>query len=301
MKERDISDNKIKTELSLNDFLQLLELSYFELIKKGLKALSLFSPKLTARIAWKFFTTPRLKRKPSQSFLEQMSIEEIDYQGHKVTTYIHNPHGSNSILLVHGWEGQASDFVALLLSLLDHRFKVISFDSPAHGLSHGKSVNAVDYSQIIQELTKKHGPFEAIVGHSMGAFASTHALAHSPEHIANKLVTIGAPNKLTTIIHKFIKAMDLSYEVEIELFKLIEKNFHLKVENSSTGHYSSMATNTQKLFIHDEYDRQVPIERLDELIELNPDAQIHRTYTLGHSRILKDNYTIEKIIDFIKS
>jgi esterase/lipase len=301
MKERDIIDNKIKTELSLKDFSQLLERSYFGLVKKSLKILSIISPKATARVAWKIFTTPRLKRKPDPNFLKLGFSDAIEYQGYKIKTYIQNPHESNSILLVHGWEGQASDFVALLLSLLDHRFKVISFDSPAHGLSQGKSANAIDYSSIIQKLAKKHGPFEAIIGHSLGAFASSHALAHAHEHLANKLVTIGAPNKLTTIIHNFIKIFELSNEVELELIKLIENRFNFKVNSSSTAAYSLMATNTQKLFIHDEYDKQVTIDGLDEMSSLNPVAQVHRTYTLGHSRILKDNYTINKIIDFIKS
>lgn len=301
MNDRDIIDNKISLNISSKDFYQFINISFFQLTKLTLKTIAFFSPQIAAKLAWKIFTTPRQKRKPRQSFIESMSIEQVNYQGHNINTYIQNSKESRAILLVHGWEGQASNFVALLLSLLDHRYKVISFDSPAHGLSQGKSVNAVDYSNIIQKLAQKHGPFEAIIGHSMGGFASAHALAHSPSHIADKLITIGAPNKLSTIIHNFIKFMDLSFEVEMELLKFVRKQFDLNIEQASTAEYSKIASSTKKLYIHDEYDREVPIERLSEMLDLNPDAQVHRTYALGHSRILKDSQTIEKIVDFINS
>ena len=93
--------------------------------------------------------------------------------------------------------------------------------------------------------------------------------------------------------------MELDYEVENELLKFIEKKFGINALESSTAIYSRMAAGTKKYFIHDEYDRQVPIERLFEMVEHNPDATIHRTYSLGHTRILRDTSTHQKIIDFI--
>ena len=299
MKERDIIDNKINLNISNKDLMKVVQTFLFDFIKFSLKTLSYVSPALAAKLAWRIFSTPKLKRYPRQSFLKLAQVEYLDHQGHKISTYIHNPKGSETILLVHGWEGQASDFNSLLLSLLDHRFKVISFDAPAHGLSEKKYTHAVDYSQIIQALSKKHGTFKAIISHSMGGFASSHALAHSQTRISEKLVTIGAPNKLTTIIHNFISFMDLGYQTELELLKLIERKFQLKTDQASTAQYSQMAVQTKKLFVHDEYDRQVPIERLDELLELNPDSEVLKTYSLGHNRILRDSSTIEKIVDFI--
>lgn len=301
MRERDLIDNKINLNISNQDFLKLAHSFMFDLTKMSLKIISFLSPALAARLSWKLFSTPRLKKSPRQSFLKLAQVEYLDHKGHKISTYIHNPQGSETILLVHGWEGQASDFNSLLLSLLDHRFKVISFDAPAHGLSEKKRTHAIDFSQIIQALAKKHGNFKAIISHSMGGFASSHALAHSPEAISEKLITIGAPNKLTTIIHNFISFMELGYQTELELLKYIEKRFKLRTDQASTAQYAQMAAKTQKLFVHDEYDRQVPIERLDELLEFNPTAKTLKTYSLGHNRILRDSSTIKKIVDFLNS
>ena len=63
--------------------------------------------------------------------------ERILLRGSEVVAYRWG-RGERAVLLLHGWQGRASQFAPLVRELVAEGFRVTSFDAPAHGASGGQ-------------------------------------------------------------------------------------------------------------------------------------------------------------------
>ena len=109
----------------------------FKLIPIYFKTLSLISPRLSAKKAFKLFQKTRgfpLKKKEivfykkTNSSILETSIGTINYY------CVGNPKGE-LVVLVHGWDANAGSMSGIGDALAEKGFHVISLDFPAHGNS----------------------------------------------------------------------------------------------------------------------------------------------------------------------
>ena len=84
--------------------------------------------------------------------------------------------GDDTVLLVHGWRGRASQFAPLVRELVAEGFHIVAFDAPAHGASGKDRTDIRDWIATIDALQQRHGRFRLIVGHSFGALAALAAV-----------------------------------------------------------------------------------------------------------------------------
>ena len=82
---------------------------------------------------------------------------------------------------MHGWSGRATNFYLIMKALMQLDYDIYAFDAPAHGKSSGLTTNLPEFIVTLDSLLKYWGPFEVILGHSGGAFASSHVCANHPE------------------------------------------------------------------------------------------------------------------------
>ena len=74
-----------------------------------------------------------------------------------------------AVLLLHGWEGQASDLAAFPQPLLDKGFGVLALHLPAHGESAGQQTSIPQSARALRAVGEALGPLHAVIAHSIGA------------------------------------------------------------------------------------------------------------------------------------
>lgn len=295
MQERELYTNEISTTVRFDDVKRL--------VKQGVQSLltqiAVLFPATTARWALKIFSTPRMKDRPAKGIFIDAQFELIEVDGLKAKVYQFGEESKPTILIVHGWEGLAQDFYVMVEELVQNGYRVITFDGPAHDKSLGEQTNALEFSRIISHLALMHGPFKAIIAHSFGGFAASLALAQYKKEIAEKIITIGSPNRLSRVIEAFSSFLNLPERVVEKMNHHIAEKFQLVVEDTSTAK-SLEASSVDVLVVHDENDEQVNINSAMEIVSQVQESTYLRTNGLGHNRILRNREVALTIIQFIQ-
>lgn len=248
--------------------------------------------------AYQLFSHPRkgkltLKKLPKT--LQSATLETLEYNDEKFQTYIWKGN-EEVILLVHGWESNASRWKKLLHHLKPLGKTIIAIDGPAHGLSEGKEFNAPKYAELIHVLAKKHKP-TIVIGHSIGGAAITFYLNKYKNPAIEKVILLGAPSDFQIISDNYVKLLSLNKKIKTQLERHYLEKFNINLIDFS-GH--EFAKNfSQKAFIsHDSNDDVVLIAEGRKYASTWKNATYIETTGLGHS--MHDAELYQQIIAFIQ-
>jgi pimeloyl-ACP methyl ester carboxylesterase len=286
------------------------KIQYFILTKSiglYLNALSYINLDAAKNKAYQLFSQPRkgkfLKEKLPKT-LQNVTYETFEFQTEKFQTYIwHDTQGEaerseaneDIILLVHGWESNASRWKKLLLHLKPLGKTIIAIDGPAHGLSEGKEFNAPKYAEYINVLSQKYQP-KTIIAHSVGGAAVCFYLNKYNDKTIEKVILLGAPSDFKIIAKNFVKLLSLNNRIKYKLEKYYLEKFSIDINEFSAHKFAKNFT--QKAFIaHDTNDKVVLIDEGRKYAKEWKNAIFIETIGLGHSMHDLDLY--QKIIDFI--
>ena len=264
------------------------------------KFLQLISHDLTTRFVVKMFETPLKFSPPERELMMRESAKNnllsIEGLRKKVMVYTYG-YSNKKILLVHGWSGRGTQLYSLADKILENKMMVISFDAPAHGLSHGSRTSLMEFIMTIRQLEKKFGPFDAAIGHSLGGMALMNAVAHGLK--INNLVVIGADNSIIEIFKSNVQKFSLKPSIAQKLIELVNSRLGINVEDYSS---ENVAKNIDipTLVIHDSEDKYVPVSNAFSIRHSLKKGELLMTNGLGHHKILKDPDTNQRIIDFIR-
>lgn len=264
------------------------------------KILQFFSKDLATLYAGKLFSTPVKFDAPERELTMRNSAkkETIKIPGCKaeVQMYIYG-YSKKKVLLVHDWAGRGTQLFQIADKVLENRMMVVSFDGPAHGLSSGKRTNLMEFLETIREVNKKYGPFDAAIGHSFGAISLINAVADGLK--VDKLVVIGADNSIPQTFKYFIQKMELKPSISKKMIELAEGKFKIKLDSLSSEHKAAKIA-IPTLVIHDSEDKYVNVSSALSIRQNLKNGELLITKGLGHHKIFKDNFVIQRIIDFIK-
>jgi esterase/lipase len=300
MLERDISLNNLSTTVRIKDVRNYLMSMNFELIKGSLNMLSKVSPGYTSKKALEIFCTPRKStkfRKIVHPVFKQAIEKDIFVAGKTVKTFRFGE-GEKTILLVHGWEGRAWDFGVMIKSLTENGYCVITFDGPAHGDSSGNKTTILEFTKVIENLSLEFDGFEAIVGHSFGGCATLIALERIKTIKANKVITLGSPNKMKNVFRNFSKFMNLSQATEEGMNRLLTNLYGKEFTSVSLEEIFS-TLKIEGMLIHDIGDRMVSFDSALEIHERNPNLKLLQTSQLGHVRVLRNKHVLQEMVDYL--
>lgn len=200
------------------------------------------------------------------------------------------------ILLAHGWSGRGTQLAVMAEELLNSGYSVVSFDAPAHGKAPGKTSMMPHFIEAIEVIEKQFGPFEAVIGHSLGGMASLKAVSDGLS--VKRLVIIGTANSITHITKEFARNMKMNDKVAKKMKTYFDDKFGLDM-NTFSGAVSAEGVKIPTLVVHDEDDVDVDISSAYEIHEKLEDSRLLITRDLGHRRILGNQKVINKIIDFL--
>ena len=263
------------------------------------KILTVISPFLASRFAAKLFLTPfKYKLPEREKKMDRESKQEKIVLPHYQREIISYQYGSSprKILLAHGWSGRGTQLAVMAEELLKAGFSVVSFDAPAHGKAPGKMSMMPHFIESIEVLEKKYGPFEAIIGHSLGGMSSLKAVSSGLP--VKKMVIIGTANSITHITREFARNMKMNNKVAAKMKTYFDEKYEQDMDALS-GAVSAEGVKIPTLVVHDEDDVDVHVSSAYEIHEKLENSELLITKGLGHRRILGNPEVINKIIQFL--
>jgi pimeloyl-ACP methyl ester carboxylesterase len=266
------------------------------------KVIAFMSTKWSVVFASKLFVTPIKHKIPKREIeMDEKSIQQmiiIPTIGRKINVYEYGKSDTDKkVLLVHGWSGRGTQLCKIADELIKFGYSIVSFDAPAHGKSPGNSTIMVDFIDSIIEIDKLFGPFEAVIGHSLGGMSVMNAIKQGL--IADKAVIIGSGDIVQDITDDFIAKLGLKPIISKLLCDRFEKKYGGKM-NDYNAYKAAETTLIPTLVIHDKNDPEVPVKAGINIHNHLKNGELMLTEKLGHRKILADQQVIEKIINFIK-
>ncbi|MGV9002764.1 alpha/beta hydrolase [Flavobacterium sp.] len=277
------------------------KIQYFIIVKSvGLyiNVLSIVYPQKAKLLAYKLFSEPRQGRiRPDKLPKTLLNTEKETFTHNEDTfqTYIW-PGNDEIILLVHGWESNASRWKKLLHHIKPLGKTIIAIDAPAHGLSSGKEFNAPKYAEYLHVLCQKYAP-KYIIGHSIGGAAIIYYLKKYFNQSIEKVVLLGSPSDFKIINNNYISMLSLNTKVKLLLESYFLERVGISIDDFK-GHI--FAENfTQEAFIaHDIDDTVVLVDEGKKYASTWKNAIYIETNGLGHS--MHDEILYQKISNFIQ-
>jgi len=271
----------------------------FWLLRVAIRLLGLVSPALAGRWVYRLWFQPIRFPEPPQEKEWRRRAEPmaVEHRGQllAVDAWGQGP----TVLLVHGWNGRGAQLGAFAPALTDAGYRVVAFDTPAHGRSPGRATNLPEISEAIQSVASRCGPVHAIVGHSFGVACAVFAMQQGLQ--ANCFVALSPPDSVRSLTRKFFVALDIRPAVQAEFNRLFEADFGADLWQRFSPEVLVRHLHVPGLVIHDQDDRDVPWQEGAAVAQAWPGAEFIRTAGLGHRRILRDPAVIERVTAFIAS
>jgi pimeloyl-ACP methyl ester carboxylesterase len=268
-------------------------------LKIGFKALELIAPYVAMRTAAHVFSKPIKFRMPKH---EKDAIVTYSQQKHHISEIDRDimvyqwENTGKKILIIHGWSSRGTQMYRIAEKLHQAGFHVVAYDAPAHGKSSGTTTNMLQIIEVTQYLKNYFGGFYALVGHSLGG-----NIAYQYAKTTNsleKLVTIAAVDKISTVFANFIKMVGLSSKTFNRMTHYFEKKYTVEINDYDTS-LAAKEIKIPSLVIHDKHDFDVGYDCAIQIVKNNKNATLMTTEGLGHSKILSDSKVVEAVAAFI--
>lgn len=269
----------------------------------SVKMIDIISTRATLRILEYFFYKPVKFNVPrreeefiSKSVRSTMGMSQLEVD---IEIYRMEAEGER-VLLVHGWNGRAGQFHAIARSCHDAGFDVTALDLPGHGGSDDRHTALPEFVDAISEVYAHHGPFDHVIGHSIGAIAVLNGPRSGLKF--KKIVTISIPaTKVRSLFQSFTEMFGLSVERYTDL--LIERaSKRYKADpNSFDPCIVSKDLDSEVLIIHCRDDEDAGVSESIQLNTMVDGSELYITSGLGHRRILRDAEVVSRVVDFLRA
>lgn len=270
-----------------------------EMIKKGLGVLQYASPRKSAEVIWHYFTMPgKTKFTENQlNILSEAETGQISYNGDIIKTYRWGSEGPK-VLLCHGWRSKIADFRKMIIAFREQGYVVEGFDLRAHGNSEGKHTAMPEYRDILKNYITKNGPFDVVVGYSMGALASGVTLSELGNQFQPKhYFVIAAPPYIRYFFEDLVSDIGCNDSVYKSLCSMVKEHYSQPID------YFDLRIKMQELkqidthLIYCEDDQVVPFQKGLELEECWSHASFVHAKGLGHYKIIADSAIIQYVLN----
>lgn len=273
------------------------------LLRAGMRALSAASPALAVRLFDRiWFSAPRTRaRSEARDVLATGERHAFELHGRRVVAWSWGQ--GPTVLLLHGWGGNAGQLHAFVAPLRDAGYRVVAFDAPAHGQSGpsrhgGRRVTFFEIADALRMVSAAFGPLHALVAHSGGCAVTGLALRDGWD--APTRIAFVSPYALpSTSIEPFGRTIGASTRV-IDLFRTrTERRLGRAWTEFDVPTLAQHRELPPLLLVHDREDREVPFAHSLALAAAWPQARMKATDGLGHRRLLGDAAVVNDVVGFI--
>jgi pimeloyl-ACP methyl ester carboxylesterase len=216
---------------------------------------------------------------------------------HSLADWHAGPAAAKAILLVHGWGGRGVQLGSFVAPLLANGYRVVWFDQPGHGDSGHGPVALPDFVRALQALALTHGPFEAAIGHSLGAAALGLAMRNGIR--LGRVVFVSPPSSINEHAHNFARLLGITPRIREAMRRRLERRYGIRF--ADIDRIADLEQlHAPALFVHDSDDTEISFEHSLRLLERMPGARLIKTYGLGHYRLLRDPAVVGVVVDFVR-
>jgi pimeloyl-ACP methyl ester carboxylesterase len=262
-----------------------------------INVLSFVFPEKATQLAYALFSEPRIGKLSKDNLpkiLQETKNETFQYNEHHFQTYTWKGN-DNTILLVHGWESNASRWENIIPYLQKSGSTIIAIDAPAHGLSSGKEFNIPQYAAFIDIVVQKFKP-QHLIGHSLGGKTCLYYQSVYQNTGLEKMVILGSPSDFNIILNNYITLLSLNTTIHKGLESHYLNHFKLDLDLFS-GKIFASKIKTKGLIAHDTDDRVVFFKEGKKIASNWKDSVFIETKGLGHS--MHDEELYNKIFQFL--
>ena len=266
--------------------------------RKFIGFLSNLFPETFTNIAFDKLTNPQqVKLRDSEKKILDLARQaDINFHEFRIRTYHWEGEG-DSVLLIHGWEGQAGNFADLIQKLMAKGFNIHAFDAPAHGYSSQGPTSPFEFSELVAKLLEDL-KVKTIVSHSFGGVAISYALYQNPSLSLQKAVLVTTPDRFGDRIRDVANSVGVSSKVQRRLVERMQAA-NIDVSNFNVSDFVKKINVQSALILHDKDDKVIPIAQSKNVYLNWPQAQFEEVEGTGHFRILRTPEVLDRIVAFI--
>jgi len=270
------------------------------MLKSVVKILSGLFPSLFVKIAFDKLANPQIRKLRDREIevLKTASEKDIDFKGFKIKTY-HWKGAKDSVLLIHGWEGQAGNFADLIEKLRKADYNIFTFDAPSHGFSSKGETSLFEFTDLVAELIRKY-KVRKLISHSFGGVATTYALYRNQDIQIDKYALITTPDRFLERIQDVSIQYGINEKVVKRLINKLEQDYQIVVGDLNVSDFVKHINVRESVIFHDIKDKVIPIQRSRNVHNNWKQSSFKEVEHTGHFRILRDESVLDQVIDFIK-
>lgn len=257
--------------------------------------LSYILPTLAAELSYRIWAKTYRHARPRRELpcYSSANKKTVTVQQKKVVEY-HWGEGPK-VLILHGWNGRASQFFTIIDTLVQAGYQVVAADQPGCGDSEGQHNGLMLIRELI-EKQERDSKYAAIVAHSFGWLG---AINSQPDKLSQCLVGIAPPADFSWLLEIFTSRAGLNGRVYSALKKRVQKNYGINSLDEISIRQIGPQLQLPGLVIFDSEDLKIAESQMKEILQYWPSVEKFQTDGLGHSRILHDKAVAEKILTFI--
>jgi len=273
----------------------------FNIVRFGFSTIGPLFPKQAAKIAYKLFSTPRIRaqHRKSDSLIEKAKVFDFMYAGRLLKAYEWGS-GDKIVLLIHGWESRGTALRSFVPDLIKQGFKVVAIDGPAHGNSYGKQTNLLHFGGAIRAIINQVGNVHSIIAHSFGGASTVFTLSNlAPEIQIDRLVLIAVPSALKRVIDHYVNFVRLPQSVHKELNKIFENIIGRPLHEVDVSKANDSVQVNKTLLVHDREDKVVPFTASESIAENWDNISFLITEGYGHYNLIKNPVVVDRVVCFI--
>lgn len=262
-----------------------------------LKTAAYVAPRFTvARALTIFRTTVRSPQKDWERDVERGCVRATTSTGLSYLRWTPQTVRSRVIAL-HGWNGRATQFGPLAQELLLHGVETIALDGPGHGNSPGTQADPLSFADALMAANEALGPFNAVIGHSMGGGALSIAISQGMS--VERAVVIASPAHFADVATKFAKWIGLPQRLIPRFLQAVGDATGVSIERANIVE-AAKSINIPGLMIHDRDDEEYGPHNAEQIAQAwSGPTSILITEGFGHRRLLREQTVIDEIVDFI--
>ncbi|MEP6595550.1 MAG: alpha/beta fold hydrolase [Ginsengibacter sp.] len=271
-------------------------------LRTKFKLLSTISEKKAAKEAFKLFCTPLISPfKQPASIFDTAEFLTLNLNNNILKGYRWNYPSEKKILLLHGFSSSAKNFHHFVTPLIQKGYEVMAFDAPAHGISEGTTINALDYTDMIKKIIELFGPIKNFIAHSFGGLAVCLAIEEIKHDESTKVVLIAPATETTSAVDHAFKLLKIKNNAVRKEFNKIIYSINGKPAEWYSVKRALKNIQAKIIWIHDRDDDTTPFKDVENAMkEKFKNVEFQITRGLGHSRIYRDSQIVGLVIDFFK-
>ena len=257
--------------------------------------MSFIAPNYTGKTLLKLLLKPQRKsiEQNKLDFLKNSDTSTFSLHNESYAAY-HWPNKGPKVLLLHGWESNASRWRPVIKKLQKKHFDIYAIDAPGHGHTTGDQFTPIKYAEAANVIIQNQ-KIDYLVGHSAGAYAALYYLSEYDSSIS-KVVALAPTYDMVDILKGMQKALSLNTKAYNALYNSFQKTYDLKPEDFSSESFVQKIS-IPGLLVHDTEDDILPVTGSDKITKVWKNHVYKKTSGYGHR--LRNTEVDNWIVEFL--